>query len=167
MPQRTPQRTLHDPTKNLVGFIVGDVEYAVPIGQVREIANPIEIVSLPRAPVGISGVADYRGEVVPVIDLRARFGLPSAVLTRRTKWILVEIGQQPAALVVDAVTDVFGGFDIKPAPALGEAQRGITGVTKHGGALVFVLEVRAFRDLTSPLIEMGAIGPSVRMQEAP
>jgi purine-binding chemotaxis protein CheW len=162
-----PQRTLHDPTKNLVGFIVGDVEYAVPIGHVREIANPIDVVALPRAPVGISGVADYRGEVVPVIDLRARFGLPGAVMTRRTKWILVEIGQQPAALVVDAVTDVFGGLDIRPAPVLGDAQRGITGITKHAGTLVFVLELRSLRDLVSPLIEMGAIGPNVRIQEAP
>ena len=162
-----PQRTLHDPMKNLVGFIVGDVEYAVPIGQVREIANPIEVVSLPKAPVGISGVTDYRGEVVPVVDLRARFGLPSAVVTRRTKWILVEVGQQPAALVVDAVTEVFGGLDIRPAPPLGEAQRGITGVTKHAGTLVFVLEVRAFRDLTTPLVEMGVVGPSVRIKEAP
>jgi purine-binding chemotaxis protein CheW len=162
-----PQRTLHDPTKNLVGFIVGQVEYAVPISEVREIANPLEIVSLPRAPAGISGVADYRGEVVPVIDLRARFDLSSAMATRRTKWILVEVSGQPAALVVDAVTDVFGGPEMRPAPALGEAQRGIAGVTKHAGTLVFVLEVRAFRDVVSPLLERGAIGPSVRIQEAP
>jgi purine-binding chemotaxis protein CheW len=158
-----PQRTLHDPTKNLVGFIVGDVEYAVAIGSVREIANPALVVSVPRPPVGISGVADYRNEVVPVIDLRARFGLPTVVTTRRTKWILVDVGEQPAALVVDAVTDVFGGTGIKPAPALGEAQRGITGVTKHAGGLVFVLDVRSFRDLTAPLAEIGAIGPSAKL----
>ena len=153
-----PQRTLHDPTKNLVGFIVGDVEYAVAIGSVREIANPVEVVAMPRAPAGVSGVADYRGEVVPVVDLRARFGLPSAVVTRRTKWILVDVLDQKAALVVDAVTDVFGGTGIRPAPSMGEEQRGITGVTKHAGTLVFVLDVRSFRDVVTPLAEMGAIG---------
>jgi purine-binding chemotaxis protein CheW len=157
-----PQRQRHDPTKNLVGFIVGDVEYAIAIGVVREIANPLEVVELPRAPQGVSGVADFRGEVVPVIDLRARFGLPTVSLTRRTKWILVEIGVHLAALVVDAVTDVFGGLDIKPAPALGggEEDRGIVGVTKHAGALVFVLDVRRYQDLARRLAETGLLRPS-------
>jgi chemotaxis signal transduction protein len=104
---------------------------------------------------------------MPVIDLRARFGLPAVVMTRRTKWILVDVGQQPAALVVDAVTDVFGGLDIRPAPALGDAQRGIVGVTKHSGGLVFVLDVASFRDVTAPLIEMGAIGGGAQLASAP
>lgn len=148
-----PNRQRHDPTKNLVGFVVGDVEYAIVIGVVREIANPLPIVALPRAPDGVSGVADFRGEVVPIVDMRTRFGLPAAAATRRTKWILVDLGGRTSALVVDAVTDVFGGLDIKAAPSLGagEEHRGIVGVTKHRGALVFVLDVRKFRDLTAEL----------------
>ncbi len=157
------QRQRHDPTKNLVGFIVGDVEYAVVISLVREISNPLPIVALPRAPAGICGVADFRGEVVPVVDMRARFGLPETVATRRTKWILVDLGGRISALIVDAVTDVFGGLDIKPAPALGggEEHRGIVGVAKHDGALVFVLDVRRFRDLTADLAESGALAASL------
>jgi purine-binding chemotaxis protein CheW len=157
-----PQRQRHDPTKNLVGFIVGDVEYAIAIGVVREIANPLTVIELPRAPRGVSGVADFRGEVVPVIELRARFGLPVAPSTRRTKWILVDIGVHLAALVVDAVTDVFGGVDIRPAPSLGggEEERGIVGVTKHAGALVFVLDVRRYEDLARRLAEAGLTGSS-------
>ena len=73
-----PQRQRHDPSKNLVGFIVGDVHYAVSIHRVREIANPLQLVALPKAPRAVTGVADYRGEVVPVIDLRVRFGLDPA-----------------------------------------------------------------------------------------
>jgi purine-binding chemotaxis protein CheW len=154
-----PHRQRHDPTKNLVGFVVGDVEYAVVIGVVREIANPLTIVALPRAPDGVSGVADFRGEVVPVVDMRARFGLPAAAPTRRTKWILVDLGGRTSALVVDAVTDVFGGLDIKAAPSLGagEEHRGIVGVTKHQGSLVFVLDVRKFRDLTEELAVSSAL----------
>ena len=67
-------RLRHDPTKTMVGFVVGDVQYAVPIGQVREISNPLAVVELPRAPASVVGVAYYRGEVVPVVDLRGRFG---------------------------------------------------------------------------------------------
>ena len=71
-----------DRTKNLVGFLVGDVRYAVDILRVREIINPLGVVPLPHAPPVVVGVSDHRGQVVPVIDLRKRFGLPSAEATR-------------------------------------------------------------------------------------
>jgi purine-binding chemotaxis protein CheW len=155
-----PQRRYHDPAKNLVGFIVGDVEYAISIAAVREIANPMDVVALPRAPLGVSGVADFRGEVVPVVDLRARFGLPAVERTRRTKWILADVGECTVALVADAVTDVFGGTETKAAPPLGggEEERGIVGVTKHDGALVFVLDVCRLRELTERVALAGAGG---------
>src|SRR5687768_13991953 len=116
-------RHRHDPSKNLVGFLVGEVMYAVRIEMVREIVNPLEVVALPRAPKSVLGVADYRGVVVPVIDLRLRFALPPATLSRKTKWIVLDVvapantassgpaslvAGRYAALVVDAVTEVFG-----------------------------------------------------------
>ncbi|CAN5925497.1 chemotaxis protein CheW [soil metagenome] len=157
-------RQRHDPTKNLVGFLVGDVAYAVRIEAVREIVNPIEVVELPRAPIAVRGVASFRGEVVPVIDLRIRFGLGVSHSQRKNKWIIVDVTPrarslahgptpvQPAgkyvALVVDSVTEVFGtgGEEMRPAPALGAGDdvRGIEGVATYGGGLVFVLDVRAF-----------------------
>ena len=162
MPIRN-HRQRHDPSKNLVGFVVGDVEYAVPIKIVREIANPLVVVPLPRAPASISGVADYRGEVVPVVDLRVRFGLTPSSLTRRTKWIVIDVGDRFAALVVDAVTDVFGtgGAELLPAPTLGggDDERGIAAVTKHGPGLVFVLDHIRFRHMTEQLAASGALGP--------
>ena len=162
MPIRS-QRQRHDPSKNLVGFVVGDVEYAVVISIVREIANPLSVVPLPRAPAAISGVADYRGEVVPVVDLRVRFGLAPSTLTRRTKWIVIDVGDRYAALIVDAVTDVFGtgGAELLPAPSLGggDHERGISSVTKHAGSLVFVLDHTRFREITEQLASSGALGP--------
>jgi purine-binding chemotaxis protein CheW len=154
----------HDPSKNLVGFVVGEVEYAVHIARVKEIANPLEVVALPHPPPAVVGVADYRGEVVPVVDLRTRFGLPSAAVTRRTKWIVVDAAGRLVALVVDAVTEVFGtgGAELRAAPSLssGEDIRGIAGVANHGRALVFVLDIVRLRDLTDPLAASGKIGPS-------
>jgi purine-binding chemotaxis protein CheW len=151
-------RPRHDPSKNLVGFIIGDVNYAVPIACVREIVNPLPIVELPSAPPAVSGVADYRGEVVPVIDLRARFQLAPQSATRKTKWILIDLGGRLVAVVVDQVTDVFGtgGNDLRPAPPLGGGDdvRGIAGVTSVEGLLVFVLEVSRFAELTEPLAEL-------------
>jgi purine-binding chemotaxis protein CheW len=149
-------RHRHDPSKDLVGFLVGDVMYAVRIQVVREIVNPLAVVDLPRAPQAVKGVADYRGEVVPVIDLRERFNLPVAPLSRKTKWIVLDVGQRGgaryAALIVDQVSEVFGlaGGELRPAPPLGigDAERGLEGVTTLGQRLVFVLDAKVFGGLT-------------------
>lgn len=160
-----PQRQRHDPSKNLVGFIVGEVHYAVSIHRVREIANPLNLVALPKAPRAVTGVADYRGEVVPVIDLRVRFGLPEEEVTRRTKWIIVDVDGRFVALVVDAVTEVFGtgGQELRSVPSLGGGDdvRGISGVTSHLGTLTFVLDTRRFGELTEPLVAIGALRSSI------
>ncbi len=164
-------RHRHDPSKSLVGFIVGDVHYAVPIARVKEIANALEVVPLPHSPREVIGVADYRGEVVPVIDLRTRFGLPVADRTRKSKWIVVDVAGRAAALIVDAVSDVFGtgGAELRPTPLLGGGDdlRGIAGVTNHGGAMVFVLDTARMRDLTDPLAAQGRIGPAASASGLP
>jgi purine-binding chemotaxis protein CheW len=156
-----PLRQRHDPSKSLVGFVVGEIEYAVEIARVREIANPLSLVPLPHAPRAVVGVADYRGAVIPVVDLRVRFGLPTSPSTRRTKWIVVDVLGRLLAIVVDAVTEVFGtgGAELWPAPPLatGEDLRGISGVSNRGSNLVFVLDAMRLRDLTEPLVQAGAI----------
>lgn len=153
-------RHRHDPSKDLVGFLVGEVMYAVRIQVVREIVNPLPLVDLPRAPHAVKGVADYRGEVVPVIDLRERFHLAKAALSRKTKWIVLDVGKHGgaryAALIVDQVSEVFGlaGGELRPAPPLGigDAERGIEGVTTLGDRLVFVLDAKAFGALTEVML---------------
>jgi purine-binding chemotaxis protein CheW len=135
-----------DQAKNLVSFLVGEVRYAVEIHIVREIVNPLPTVTLPHAPAEVLGVADHRGDVLPVVDLRCRFGLPRAEATRRTKWIIVRLPHraQPVALVVDAVTDVFGAGHREqrnlPEIGSGAERRGIANVYSHEGSLVFVVD---------------------------
>lgn len=141
--------------KNLVGFVVGDVNYAVPISAVREIVSPLEITQLPHAPASVAGVADHRGEVLPIVDLRVRFGVRESRDERRAKWILVDCAGRSVGLIVDRVTDVFGatGEGLRPAPALGTGDdvRGIVGVTTLEGDLTFVLDVSRFDELTRAL----------------
>lgn len=148
-------RHRHDPQRDLVGFFVGDVSYAVPIRAVREISLPLRIDRLPQAPPAVLGVADCRGAIVPVVDLRVRFGLPPSEEPRRQKWILLDVGDRLIALVVDRVSEVFGtgGAELRPAPPLGGGAdiRGLAGVTNYEGGLVFVLEVARFRELTQSL----------------
>jgi len=158
-----------DQAKNLVSFLVGDVRYAVDIHLVREIVNPLPFVALPHAPAEVCGVADHRGEVLPIVDLRRRFGLPATEATRRTKWIIVRLPRQSqaVALVVDAVTDVFGASpnDQRSVPEMskGRDQRGIANVYSHEGSLVFVVDphvvAQAARDIDTssmpPLLSEG------------
>ncbi len=150
-----------DPQKSLVGFVVGDVSYAVPISAVKEIVTPVALTELPHAPRAVAGVADHRGEVIPIIDLRTRFGLPRSEEPRRNKWILVEVQGKRVGLAVDRVTEVFGtgGQELKAAPALGPGDdvRGILGVTTYEGRLVFVLDVARFESLTSSLEQSGLL----------
>jgi len=171
-----PVHRRHDPEKSLVGFIVGEVHYAVPISRVRELTNPRAVITVPHAPAAVAGVADYRGEVVPVVDLRVRFGLESIPATRRTKWIVVDLGDRFVALVVDAITDVFGtgGAELRPAPPLGggEDLRGFAGVTSLGDHTVFVLEASRFGELTAPVIgrppsNPGLMAPVIAQQRKP
>jgi purine-binding chemotaxis protein CheW len=133
-----------DRSKNLVGFQVGSVAYAVDIQRVHEIINPLPLVQLPHAPDSVLGVADHRGEVIPVIDLRVRFGLPTTELTRRTKWLIVATRSGKAGLVVDGVTEVFGAgpADARSVPKLGRGDetRGLAAVFAYEGGLVFVID---------------------------
>src|SRR5689334_16198834 len=95
----------------------------------------MEFFPLPQAPHAVAGVSDYRGEVIPVVDLRARFGLPATAPTRKTKWIVLDVAGRPLALVVDAVTEVFGtgGAQLRPAPSLarGDDSRALAGVAQR------------------------------------
>jgi purine-binding chemotaxis protein CheW len=156
-----------DLQKSLVGFVVGDVLYAVGIGSVREIVNPAPLTELPHAPPTVAGVMDHRGEVVPVIDLRVRFHLPPAHDPRRAKLILIDVEGRTIGLAVDRVTDVFGtgGAEILPAPTLGQGddERGIVGVTKYEGTLVFVLDVTCF-DVIARQIDAPYLGAAAQRE---
>jgi purine-binding chemotaxis protein CheW len=155
------QRHRNDAHKNLVGFIVGEVHYAVDIAKVREIVNPLALTVLPHTPAEVAGVADHRGEVVPVIDLRVRFNLERRDVERGTKWILITLDGRVVGLVVDAVTEVFGsrGDDIRPTPEVGgnSELRGISGVARHEGRLTFVLDTARFLEIVEALSATGAI----------
>jgi purine-binding chemotaxis protein CheW len=153
-----------DREKNLVGFTVGDVHYAVEVARVREIIRPLGVVALPHAPHAIVGVADHRSEVVPILDVRKRFGLPAAAVTRRTKWILVSLATRTVGLVVDGVSEVFGvgEVDRRPVPTVGsgDAARGIQSVYAYHGALVFVLDVDRI-GAAAEFVDVGLRPPAV------
>jgi purine-binding chemotaxis protein CheW len=120
------------------------VFYAVEVARIREIVNPLPIVDLPRDRDFVLGVADYREEVVAVVDLRGLFGLPRQLPTRRTKWVILESSSRLVAVVVDAVLDVFSSAEHRQraVPVLDERhrERGTTSACSHKHGLVFLLD---------------------------
>lgn len=148
--------TNRDPQKSLVLFVVGDVHYAISISQVAELVSPLPITALPHTPPEISGVADHRGDVIPVLDMRAHFALPPAPPSRATRWILVNTGNRLVGLVVDRVLDVIGtkSEDMRPAPGAGRNVRGISTVTHYNNALVFILDVKRFTDIVEEIADI-------------
>src|ERR1700682_2246393 len=92
--------------RQLVVFQLGAELYGVEISRVHEIIRLQAVTRVPRAPGFVEGVINLRGKVIPVVDLRRRFGLPGTEHTRATRIVVVEIGDQVIGIVVDGVSEV-------------------------------------------------------------
>ncbi len=92
--------------QQLVVFDLGTESYGVDIGTVREINRIQTITKLPNTPEYVEGVINLRGTVIPVVDLRSRFGLERLEHTKDTRIVVVDIDGQNIGVIVDAVTEV-------------------------------------------------------------
>lgn len=90
----------------LVVFGLADESYGVHVLAVEEIIRLQEITAIPHAPDFVEGVINLRGRVIPVLDLRKRFGLPTAEATKSTRIVVVEASGMTVGLVVDSVDEV-------------------------------------------------------------
>ena len=106
-------------------FTLADEEYGIGILKIKEIIGLMQITTVPQTPEFIKGVINLRGKVIPVVDLRLRFGMDSMDYTERTCIIVVEItgtnGSVQIGIVVDSVSEVLNirGEDIEDTPAFG------------------------------------------------
>ncbi|NDY41978.1 purine-binding chemotaxis protein CheW [Dissulfurirhabdus thermomarina] len=106
-------------------FTLADEDYGLEIMKVREIIGLMEITAVPQTPPYVKGVINLRGKVIPVLDLRLRFGMPERAYDERTCIIVVEIREGDekvhVGVVVDTVSEVLNiaGEDIEPPPGLG------------------------------------------------
>ncbi|QJW98009.1 chemotaxis protein CheW [Frigoriglobus tundricola] len=134
-------------------FRLEDEEYGLEILRVQEIKGYSKITPLPNTPREIKGVMNLRGSVVPIIDLRARFGLREAEYTRFTVIIVVTVGSKIIGLVVDAVSDVLNvaSKEMVPTPDLGAGvdTTFLTGIARTGDRLVSLLNVDRLIGITS------------------
>lgn len=134
-----------DEVIQLVGFIVGEEEFAIPILSIQEIIKPIACTRVPQTPTYILGVFNLRGSVIPLIDLRARFGLTPQKDTDETRFVVMKSGDDVAGFVIDRLTEAIRmpKRDIGPAPeTVSDADTMIDGVGKQSDRIVTILKVR-------------------------
>ena len=161
MTQQFSQNSITKESPKLVGFIVDEVRYGIDIMRVKEVVNPEGLIALPTMPLFIKGVTDHRGKVVPIVNLRIRFGLPEVEKTRRTKWLLVKVDAQEVGLEVDSIsivhrvdstrlTDGFAELNNRARPWIKSAH-----YTEKG--LLFELDLTSLLDfeLLASIIEEG------------
>jgi purine-binding chemotaxis protein CheW len=130
-------------------FSLGSEEYGIGILKIKEIIGMMPITSVPQTPEYIKGVVNLRGKVIPVMDLRLRFGMPATDYTERTCIIVVEISGQACTVqvgvVVDAVSEVLNvkSEDIEPTPSFGTKLNMdyILGLAKMGGGIKILLDI--------------------------
>lgn len=130
----------------LVGFIVGEEEYAIPILNIQEIIKPIEYTRVPSTPTYVLGAFNLRGNVIPLIDLRMKFNLPSQNQNAETRYIVMKDGDNIAGFVIDKLTEAIRLTDkqIEPAPETLHKEKGtISGIGKREDSILTILRVDA------------------------
>ena len=128
----------------LVTFRLGEEEYGVDILKVHEINRMMDITAVPNAPKCIEGVINLRGKVIPVINLRRKFGLPHKEADARSKIVVVDVGMA-AGIIVDSVSEVLriNSDVIEPPPPMTAAigSEYILGVGKLKERLLILLDI--------------------------
>jgi len=130
-------------------FQLGNEEFAIQVLRVREIMGIQEITAVPQTPDYVKGVINLRGKVIPVVDLRLKFGLPELEYTPRTCIIVVQIesdaGKLMIGVIVDAVSEVLTlqAADIEDTPDFGSgvATPYLLGMAKLKGKVKILLDI--------------------------
>ncbi|UPG91546.1 chemotaxis protein CheW [Luteibacter aegosomaticola] len=124
---------------------LGNEEYGVDILAVREIRGWTPVTRIPQAPSYVLGVLNLRGAIVPVLDLRLRFGLAREEYTATTVCVIVMVAGRQFGVVVDAVSDVVevSPSGIRPVPDMGTTvdTEYLKGLTSVGERMVLLLDV--------------------------
>src|SRR5579864_607481 len=142
--QKTDQRA-----GKYLTFRLGQEEFGVQVLRVREIMGIQEVTAVPQTPGYVKGVINLRGKVIPVVDLRLKFGLPELEYTPRTCIIVVQIesdaGKLMIGVIVDAVSEVLtlqtGDIEDTPDFGSGVATPYLLGMAKIKGKVKILLDI--------------------------
>jgi purine-binding chemotaxis protein CheW len=126
-------------------FALGHEEYGLEILQVREIIGLMDITAVPKVPEHVKGVINLRGKIIPVIDLRLKFGMPKVDYSNETCIIVLNVADMLMGVIVDKVSEVLDISQdrIEPTPKFGTSLHTdfITGIGKVGDKVKILLNI--------------------------
>lgn len=126
-------------------FQLAGEDYAIDIQHVLEIRGYTASTPIPNAPAHLKGVMNLRGTIIPVVDLRARFGMPSVQYDKFTVILVVSVAEKTSGMLVDAVTDIveLPSSQVEPPPDLGAYvdTSFLRGMAKLAGRVVLILDL--------------------------
>jgi purine-binding chemotaxis protein CheW len=149
MPSTSTDPTAAVATSQVLTFVIGEATYGIDIPCVQEIRGWSAVTRLPQAPADVLGVLNLRGAIVPVLDLRLKFGCANVQYSPITVIIVVSVmsakGPRDFGMVVDGVSDVIdiAPADVRPAPDLGASASSacIRGLIPIAGHMVILLDI--------------------------
>lgn len=128
-----------------VSFILGGGKYCIPVGQVAQILRHENVLDIPKAPRFVAGVVNLRGDIVPVVDLRERFGVPKTQEKKKERIVVTSQGGRLYGLLVDEVRELVDIQDAEITPdagsAFGQRPEFIRAAARRGDTLVFFLDL--------------------------
>jgi purine-binding chemotaxis protein CheW len=130
----------------LVGFVVGEEEFAVPILSIKEIIKPLDYTRVPKTPSYVLGVFNMRGSVLPLVDLKNKFGMPPTKFNEDTRVIVLKNDKdEQVGFVIEELSEAIRikESDIEPAPEGSGKDNLIYGVGKKDDRLITILRVEA------------------------
>lgn len=126
-------------------FVLLEEEYGLEILKVREIIGLLDVTPVPQTPEFVKGVINLRGKVIPVVDLRLKFGMPEAEYTKETCIIVVDVDSLLMGIIVDTVSEVMEikEDEIEPPPSFGQKVdvKFILGMAKIKGKVKILLQI--------------------------
>jgi len=129
----------------LVSFSLGEEEFGIDILSVQEINRVSAITRVPNAPKYVVGVINLRGKIIPIVDLRKRFSMPSVTVTEHSRIIVVEIEHRVVGFLVDSVRHVLNipKSIIEPTPPMVGDNKSeyINGIVRLDGTLLTLLDI--------------------------
>lgn len=136
---------VNDEVLQWVTYRLDEETYGINVMQVQEVLRYTEIAPVPGAPDYVLGIINLRGNVVTVIDTRARFGLPPTETTDNTRIVIIESDEQVVGILVDSVAEVvyLKTSEIDSAPNVGteESAKFIQGVSNRDGELLILVDL--------------------------
>ena len=153
-----------EPVVSLLTFELAEQRFGVQAADVQEIARVVSLSRLPKAPRIVEGVINFRGAAIPVLDIRARFGLPPKSILPSDHLIIARAGPRTVAIRVDRTLDLCAvdRGDIEAVASITSGSDTIAGVAKLAGDIILIHDLRTFlsaaeaADLDASVSELSA-----------